>query len=110
MKQLIVFLFFLLFLIVGVFVFKDYGVSWDENFQRNTGLLTTQLIFERDQSLYAFVGKYYGTAFEMVLIFFEELFGLDTERNIYLSRHLATFALFFLSVIFFFKICRYHHP
>lgn len=37
-QKTIVILFFFLFLLIGIFIFKDYGISWDEHIQRDTGI------------------------------------------------------------------------
>ena len=30
---------FLIMLVTGIMVFRDYGISWDENTQRNSGIV-----------------------------------------------------------------------
>lgn len=100
-------LFFLSFLIIGLMIYDDYGISWDEPFQREIGLLNYKHAFENNQELLT-AGeylKYHGAAFETFLIYIEKHFNVDNSREIYLSRHLATFLLFYISSVFFFFLC-----
>ncbi|MFQ5952552.1 MAG: STT3 domain-containing protein, partial [Candidatus Omnitrophota bacterium] len=105
--RIIVISFFLVFLCVGLIAFKDYGISWDELVSRNNGLLTYKYVFEGDQELLTYRDRYYGTAFETLLLMIEKAIGFDDPRGIFLFRHLATFLLFYASVIFFYFLCKY---
>lgn len=104
---LITSLFFFAFFIIGLFIYDDYGLAWDELLQREVGLLNYKYAFENNQELFSAGDhlKYYGAAFELPLIFIERHFKLGSSREIYLTRHLTTFLLFFISSIFFFFLC-----
>ena len=39
-------LFFLLFLLIGLLSFKDYGISWDEKMSRGVGFLNGKYVLE----------------------------------------------------------------
>ncbi|MGB3112585.1 MAG: hypothetical protein WBB84_06420 [Candidatus Omnitrophota bacterium] len=104
--RIIVILFFAVFLCVGLFIYRDYGISWDELVSRNNGLLTYKYVFQGDQELLTYRDRYYGTAFEVFLILVEKLIGFDDPRGIFLMRHLTTFLLFYLSTIVFYFLCR----
>jgi len=105
--KIIVFVFFVLFLIVGISIFKDYGVGIDEASHRGNGLRSIEYIMEGDQSLFNYDIRYYGPAFEMFLAFIEKIFNLTEDlRAVYLMRHLFTFILFLVSVFFFYKLCK----
>lgn len=106
--QFLVIAFFACFFIVGLLIFKDYGISWDEHMNRNTGQIVSRYITEGDRELLEYRDRYYGSVFELTLIAAEKLFGLEDTRDIYLMRHLLTFSLFFLGVIFFYRLCRLH--
>jgi hypothetical protein len=105
-SKLIVILFFTAVLCVGLFVYKDYGISWDELVSRNNGLLTYKYVFEGNDEILTYQDRYYGTAFELLLILLEKPFNFDDPRELFLFRHLATFFLFWISAIFFFLLCR----
>ena len=51
-------------IIIGLIVYKDYGISIDERVQRNLGLLTYNYVFHGDKSLKSNdVNRDYGVAF-----------------------------------------------
>ncbi len=101
-------LFFGIFLLTGLFVYPDYGISWDEQYSR----------FDNARIVYHFVvngggdeirhasEKYHGPAFELFLFSLEKLFSINDIRAVYLMRHLVTFLTFFVAVYFFFLIAR----
>ncbi len=83
------------FLIVGVIVLSDYGISADEGTQHNLAKLTADYIVGNNDHLLRAWDRPYGVAFELLLLSFERILGLQDSRSIYLSRHLLTH-LFFL--------------
>ena len=89
-----------LFAIVGVAIVDDYGVHWDEIDQRNQTILTVDYIAAADirglSQPEDIVYRYYGKAFEIVLLLAERSLGLQDSRDIYLTRHLLTH-LFFIA-------------
>ncbi|MCC6837467.1 MAG: glycosyltransferase family 39 protein, partial [Bacteroidia bacterium] len=99
---------FVIYFIVGLFTFSDYGLSWDENSQwKNNGHANYNFIFYNDEkTLLEGLDKYHGPAFELVLIFIEKAFSMQELRSIFLMRHLLTFLTFFISAIVFFFLCR----
>lgn len=102
-------LFFLIYLAIGLSIYQDFGISWDEEFQRRTGQLTFDYVFKDDPSLLDSRDKYYGVAFEIPLLFLEKalpFFGVQDSRQIFLMRHLMTFLLFYSSTIFFYFLGR----
>ena len=89
-----------LFAVVGVAIVDDYGVHWDEIDQRNQTIATGDYIATGDMSGLPnpedIVYRYYGKAFEFVLLLAERALGLQDSRHIYLTRHLITH-LFFIA-------------
>ena len=94
-----------LFLLVGVVVLDDYGMSQDDEVQRAISISTVKYVMGNDAFLQNW-NRYYGVAFELPLLFFEFILGLDDSRSIYLSRHLLTH-LFFLVGGFFCYLLAY---
>ena len=107
-KRLIVFLFFAVYFIVGLSIYKDYGISWDENYQwKGNGYANYNFIVHNNkEALLAGGDKYHGPAFELVLVFIEKSLGLVDSRDIFFMRHQATFLVFFISAIFFFFLAK----
>jgi len=105
--KVIVCLFFVLYLLVGLSIFKDYGISCDESLSRTRGMLAFNYVFKRDKALLGYVYRYHGSAFEMPLAVVEKALRLTKNtRAVYLMRHLATFILFFVGVLFFYFLCK----
>ncbi len=106
--KIIVILFFIIFLFIGIIIFRDYGISWDEPLQRNIGTVSVNYVVANDKSLLTFVDKGHGPVFEILLIAIEKTFNLSENPSaIHLMRHLVTFLLFYISVLFFYKLCKY---
>ncbi len=107
-KRVIICTFFGVYFLLGAWIAKDYGIAWDEPFQRNTGYVTYNYLVEGDSTLLNYRDRCYGVAAEVPLIFLEKLLGLKDVRQIYLARHYATFFLFYLAVFFFYLLCKFH--
>tara|TARA_Y100000590_G_scaffold461409_1_gene622900 strand:- start:508 stop:2172 length:1665 start_codon:yes stop_codon:yes gene_type:complete len=126
-SQKIIFLLFSTFFLVGLFTFKDYGISVDEEFNRISGLywLNYILSFTSFDELKNIVGvklneindftlgpafevaannPYYGVVFDLPLAFIEVIFKINDSQEYFYLRHLLTFILFFISTIFFYKL------
>ena len=112
--KIIVATFFLLYLVVGVLIFTDYGISWDELYRREAGYRVLNFIISGDlysQTTIYKLPQYQvallretGNIFVVFLALLERLFSFIIDiKNIFFLRHLATFLFFFLSVFFFYK-------
>jgi len=105
--KIIVCIFFIVFLIVGISIVKDYGIGIDETSHRGNGLRSVAYVMEGDQSIFDYDIRYYGPVFEILLIIIEKIFNLTNNLSaLYLMRHLVTFLLFYTSVFFFYKLCK----
>ena len=105
-RKIVVPLFFFGYLIVGLLIFDDYGLSWDEGLQRTVGMRNYAYIFYGNQELVTHKDRFYGPVFELFLIHLENVLNLSDVRVIYLMRHLINFLLFYTSVFFFYLICK----
>lgn len=103
-------LFFLAYLITGLIIYDDYGMSWDEEIQRiDNGYANYNAVFQNDrESLLSSVDKYHGAFFEIFLVGAEKALNLNDSREIYLMRHLLSFLLFFTGTVFFYFLLRGH--
>ncbi len=101
-KNLLVVLFFFLFLILGVSIYKDYGLSWDELYNHDNGIQAYNYLFENDDSLLTYNDNYYGSVFELVLVILEKSLNIEDSRELFFMRHLVTFLIFYISIIFFY--------
>jgi hypothetical protein len=99
--------FFAALLAVGLGIYRDYGISWDELDTRALVGLGNYRFFSRgDRAVLGNHLKYYGPAFEVFLVFVERKCGLASPRSVFLMRHLLTFLLFYLAVVCFYRLLR----
>ena len=117
------FLGFGLFALLGLGIYQDYGISWDEVYHRYMGGVSAFYVNEiagvipvsdvlsfgqgldtgfekRPPSLEEFIYKDYGVFFELILAGGEYLLGLTDVQEVYRFRHLMTFGVFFSGVVF----------
>ena len=100
-----------LFLIVGIIVLDDYGMTVDENDQRWIANANIELIMGREAGhlVNNVHERIYGVAFELPLVLAERVLGIKYEnsrRNVHLSRHIITH-IFFLAGGFFCYLLTY---
>jgi dolichyl-phosphate-mannose-protein mannosyltransferase len=99
---------FLLLLLIGMLIFKDYGIPWDEPHQQKIGEVNYEYIVRKNPELLTFYDKYYGPSFEIFLIFSQKtakkVLNITEEYQTYQLRHLLNWLLFFISTIFFYLI------
>lgn len=104
---------------VGVSVFKDYGISFDEPINRVNGIVSMQYVGEKlgvlppaddIPKLHQYYDRDYSVIFEIPLLVAEKVFRLNSDEKshlLYPMRHLLTFLTFFMSVVFFYLTALY---
>ena len=94
----------LLFFIIGLSIYRDYGLTWDDEISRlDTGYVNLgYIVYNRKEALLNGTEKYHGPIFEMLLVAIERVLHLTDTRSIYHMRHLILFLFFFISVIAFY--------
>ena len=124
-ENIIVIFSFAIFFLVGINVYKDYGISVDEPFQRSFGYFwyiwinenfigNPQLIILKEKfstmewSNILLMGQYihYGVFFDVIAAFFEEKFKLSNDIDAYHFRHITTFLFFYVSSVGFFLLSK----
>ncbi len=105
-QKLLLFIYFGLLLILGVAIYKDYGIGWDESPQRDIGkanvkylaqtvapfLLTTEV--SKYENLKEIKDKDYGPTFEILAHLTEIALDIKNEDQIYHLRHALNFLAF----------------
>ena len=91
-------------LIITVFTYRNYGVSWDEWSQMQIGSVSYNYLFHGDNALKTFCVADYGVAFELPLLIIQKILGITDSRDIYFFRHLLTNFLFLFSAYIFFLL------
>jgi len=104
--------FFVSYLLIGLFVFRDYGMSWDEIPTRNFGIMYVDHVVPDTRALDSVraVGgpafERFGPIFEIALVRLERLLPRTDIRPLFMGRHLATFFIFFAGVVVFHRFLR----
>jgi len=113
-------LFFLAYLTLGITIYPDYGMSWDEALQREHGNVSARYVdhwYDYSehkyswQDLYEYPHRHYGVWYSTPMAWLEKYLELDNFRQYYHLRHLSVFLLFWLAGIFFYRILlkRFQH-
>jgi len=115
--RIFVLAFFLVYLAIGVSIYKDYGISWDEPSHREIADVTAKYLasflmpgfhfqeFASAPPLAEYLGPQYGIIFDLPMYIADVLLGYNgTMPEAYYMRHLCIFLLFYASVLFFYLI------
>ena len=103
--------FFAAFLLTGIALYRDYGISWDEVPTRELGIVAVQHLvpdIRALDSLRAMSGTMYerwGPLYEILLVRAEQLLLVRDSRSVFMMRHLLTFLTFYLGVVLFHRLC-----
>ena len=87
-----------LFLLAGLALVDDYGVSVDTGAQRRIAINTVNHVLHSNQALLQIdADRFYGAAFEAPLFLLtERILGLEDPRHVYLTRYLLTHLWFLI--------------
>ncbi len=95
-----------LFLVAGLAVLDDYGVTTDETWQRSVVPSQIRFVFGDWGALPIDHNRFYGIAFEAPLLWTEGAFGLTDSRSVYLARHLLIHLVFLSGGLFAYLLTR----
>ena len=111
--------FFLAYLAIGLSVYKDYGISWDEPTHRQIASVNAKYLsgiffpglhipqFAALPPLAEYSAKQYSVVFDLPMYVADLLLGYNGNMpEAYYLRHLGNFLLFYISVFFFYLIVR----
>ena len=114
------YIFFVIFTVIGIYIFRDFGFNIDETFTRKSGLywlnyladffnldhiseISSQKLNSSDDFTVPWSDAY-GIIFDLPSAIIETLFSINEPLKIYEMRHLLTFLYFLVGLIFFYKI------
>jgi hypothetical protein len=112
-----VILIFFSYLIIGILIYDDYGISWDEsnhringftalNFLREIFFLVIYPDLEHKGKAFVESTKQYGVLFDLPMAFIEKKFHIENSKNYFLLRHFFNFIVFYISSIFFYFLLK----
>lgn len=109
--------FFIAYLLIGLAVYDDYGISVDEPTQRQHALISLKYVlsqfdpafaevrFPEVEDLETYAHRYYGVAFHLPLIITEELLtSIPDSQSLWLFRHYVTFLFFYAGTLAFYRL------
>lgn len=108
-------LFFLAYFLLGLGLYDDYGMSWDEELQREHGKVSAQYVntifnFTDEpldwRELRSYKYRYHGVWFSLTNLWLENIYDLKSYRHRFMLRHKMVFFMFFLGSIFLFLIAK----
>ena len=125
-NNIILFSVFSIYLLIGIFIYKDFGIGIEEHFQRKNGFhwlsyllsftnfnelteisnLKYQEIIATNQLPDINFFNFYGILFDVPTALIEILFGINESKDYFEMRHLFSFIVYFISSIFFYKILK----
>ena len=117
-KDSIIYYIFLLYFLIGLLIYKDFGVGIEEHFQRSSGfywlnyvLQFTDFEFIKNEVNFKIseinnlhpnlppveIAQHYGVIFDLPMAFIEIIFKIDVSSDQFYLRHLINFIIFFIS-------------
>ena len=117
-KNLFFYLFFLIIFLLGINVYKDYGLNLDDEWYRKNG----ELYYQYLKNLFSTKGNFvdietlsiqivgdkgliaFPVIYELSLAIITDVIKIKDIDKIYEFSHFFNFSLFFISLIFFFKL------
>jgi len=104
----IVFLFFSFWVLIGLNHYKDFGISWDEDFARElNGKKALDYMNGINKEDYLQCSeRYHGPVFEIFLYKLDKIFKWKESQKIFYYRHLTTYLFYLLSAFCFYILCR----
>jgi len=91
-------------MVVGFALHRDYGVPWDEPFQRGYGQLVTRYVFSGNPALFRDPYRVYGPAHELLLLGAETVLRARDSADVYAVRHLVNFLVFVVGLVFLYRL------
>jgi hypothetical protein len=82
--------------VLGSFIFRDYGIPWDEEALMMNGKMSYDYLFRGDPSLFNYPDRDYGVALELPLYIIQNLFS--DPLNIFYFRHACIHVLFLVGL------------
>ncbi|MFN3996910.1 hypothetical protein [Algoriphagus sp.] len=106
--------FFFAYLILGLLIVPDYGITMDEPIQRKHGMVAFEYVNETlnlfpsipkvtNENLSTYDHRDYGMFFQLMAYSLEQILGIDNSRDVFRLRHVMVFSLFWLGLLYFYK-------
>ena len=114
--DLIIITIFLSLYLVGLVIYSDYGLTLDDEYYRLNGVFFFEYIKEfifnqnfnaNNINIYKNVNMSIAPVFyDLLIAFIANIFNIVNINQIYKVSHLVNFTIYFISLIFFFRILK----
>lgn len=114
-SSILVIVIFMSYFSIGLSIYDDYGVHWDETINMQFSEYLTEYVknifnngfaSQRDDFKRSHHANEHGPVFELFLGIVKNQLGIEGVRETILFRHKATFIVFFISSVFFYALLR----
>lgn len=105
-KKIIVAIFFGAIVVLGFFIYKDYGLAWDEPISHANGQVSFNYITKSDPTLWTYSERFYGVLVELPFAWLQRTFDVSSPQMIFFMRHILTYLLFVVGVWVFYLFLR----
>ncbi len=114
MPKCLVAILFIVYFCLGIFLYKDYGISTDEPDERHSVFTNIKYVLDTfgidalsgaNGDLENYIYKYYGVAMQIPPAIAEGVMGFPDGPEIWHIRHLWTFIVCFIGYICFYLMC-----
>ena len=107
--------------IIGLYIAKDFGISWDEGHHRDSGqrVLVYIVKFFGLEGIkpippglqeFDYMQKIYGPIFDTISAVIEEIFQINDMKNVFIMRHYLNFIFYFAGYIGYFLFIKLLFP
>ena len=115
--SLLVILIFSSYFIIGILIYDNYGISFDEFNHRINGFVALNFFreifsldiypgLEHSGKVFAESTKQYGVLFDLPMAFIEKKLHIEDSKNYFYLRHFFNFIIFYISSIFFYLLLK----
>lgn len=103
-QKLVSWLILALLLVAGIFLHRDFGISWDEPIQKDIGKEAYKYIHGEPNEYLEMKDRVYGVVFELGIRYVQEWLNITEDKEVYHFRHFCYFLLFALGAVALFKL------
>lgn len=98
---------FLCYIMIGLFIVRDFGMNWDDDSQHINGLRNIDyLLYHDKEPLRQSLDRYHGPAFEIGLVVIERILRINDRRTLFQMRHTMVFLYCVICLLFFYLLTR----
>tara|TARA_B100000900_G_scaffold122282_1_gene103208 strand:+ start:1038 stop:2636 length:1599 start_codon:yes stop_codon:yes gene_type:complete len=114
-------LFFFILFIIGIYISKDFGISWDESHHRHSGQKILAYLVKffgmdwikpipKGLSDFNYIEKMYGPIFDTTSAAIEQIFQINDMKDVFTMRRYLNFIFYFTGYLGYFYLIKILFP